>query len=180
VQLPAECHGQEPQPDLDRQPAIASVLGIDLHPVDATDPGERAWLQALVWPENHRQRALLTTALELAAADPPPILAGDVIDVLPGIAGTLPAGQPRMVFHSATRLHVPAGRLAAFDAAIESAGDTGPLWRLSVEDAPDAQARPRDARRGPALQLRRPGTAAAETIAIVDGHLAWIEMCPQH
>ena len=180
VQLAAECHGQEPEPDLDRQPAIAGVLGIDLHPVDATDPGERAWLQALVWPENHRQRALLTTALELAAADPPPILAGDVIDVLPGFAGTLPAGQPRVVFHSATRMHVPASRLAAFDAAIERAGDTGPLWRLSIEDAPEAQARHRTARPGPALQLRRPGTAAAETIAIVDGHLAWIDMSPSH
>jgi Uncharacterized protein conserved in bacteria (DUF2332) len=32
-------------------------VGIDLHPVDATDPSERAWLQALVWPENHRGRA---------------------------------------------------------------------------------------------------------------------------
>lgn len=124
------------------------------------------------------QRALLTTALELAAADPPPILAGDVIDVLPGIAGALPAGQPRVVFHSATRLHVPASRLAAFDDAIERAGDTGPLWWLSIEDAPDAPPRPRGALRGPALQLRRPG-AAAETIAIVDGHLAWIDMCPQ-
>ncbi len=129
-----------------------------------------------MWPENHRQRALLTTALELAAADPPPILAGDVIDVLPGIAGTLPAGQPRVVFHAATRMHVPTSRLAAFDAAIERAGDTGPLWWLSIEDAPP---RPRTARQGPALQLRRPGAAAAETIAIVDGHLAWIEMCPQ-
>jgi hypothetical protein len=173
VQLAAECRPTEP--DLDRQPAIASVLGIDLHPVDAADPGERAWLQALVWPENHRQRALLTTALELAAADPPPILAGDVIDVLPGLASTLPAGQPRVVFHAATRMHVPAGRLAAFDAAIERAGDTGPLWRLSIEDA---RSRPRGARFGPALQLRRPGAAAAETIAIVDGHLAWIEMSP--
>ena len=180
VQLAAECHGQEPEPDLDRQPAIAGVLGIDLHPVDATDPGERAWLQALVWPEHHRQRALLTSALELAAADPPPIVAGDVIDVLPGFAGTLPAGQPRVVFHSATRMHVPASRLAAFDAAIERAGDTGPLWRLSIEDAPEAQARHRTARPGPALQLRRPGTAAAETIAIVDGHLAWIDMSPSH
>jgi hypothetical protein len=178
VQLAAGCHGQQPEPDLDRQPAIAGVLGIDLHPVDATDPGARAWLQALVWPENHRQRALLTTALELAAADPPPILAGDVIDVLPGIAGTLAAGEPRVVFHSATRMHVPAGRLAAFDAAIERAGDTGPLWRLSIEDAPEAQSRPRTARQGPALQLRRPGAAVAETIAIVDGHLAWIDMCP--
>ncbi len=132
-----------------------------------------------MWPENHRQRALLTTALELAAADPPPIAAGDVIDVLPGIAAALPGGQPRVVFHSATRLHVPPGRLAAFDAVIERAGDTGPLWWLSIEDAPDPESRPRAARRGPALRLRRPGAAAAETIAIVDGHLAWIEMCPR-
>jgi hypothetical protein len=176
VQLIAECHG--PLPDLDHQPAIASVLGIDLHPVDAADPGERAWLEALVWPENHRQRALLAVALGLAAADPPPIRAGDAIDVLPGIAGALPAGQPRVVFHAATRMHVPAGRLAAFDAAIGHVGDTGPLWWLSIEDAPDAQSRALNARRGPALQLRRPGAAAAETIAIVDGHLAWIEMCP--
>ena len=178
VQLAAECHGQQPEPDLDRQPAIASVLGIDLQPVDPAEPAERAWLQALVWPENHRQRALLTTALELAAADPPPILAGDMIDVLPGIAGALPAGQPRVVFHAATRMHVPTSRLAAFDAAIERAGDTGPLWRLSIEDAPQATSQPRTARQGTALQLRRPGAAAAETIAIVDGHLAWIEMCP--
>ena len=178
VQLAAECHGQQPEPDLDRQPAIASVLGIDLQPVDPAERADRAWLQALVWPENHRQRALLTTALELAAADPPPILAGDVIDVLPGIAGALPAGQPRVVFHAATRMHVPTSRLAAFDAAIERAGDTGPLWRLSIEDAPQATSQPRTARQGTALQLRRPGAAAAETIAIVDGHLAWIEMCP--
>jgi hypothetical protein len=178
VQLAAECHGPEPVPDLDHLPAIASVLGIDLHPVDAADPAERAWLAALVWPENHRQRALLAVALELAAADPPPVLAGDVIDVLPRIAGTLPAGQPRVVFHSATRLHVPAGRLAAFDAAIERAGDTGPLWWLSIEDAPPPESRPPSARQGPALKLRRPGAVSADTLAIVDGHLAWIEMCP--
>jgi hypothetical protein len=96
--------------------------------------------------------------------------------MLPRLAGTLPAGQPRVVFHAATRMHVPASRVAAFDAAIERVGDTGPLWWLSIEDAPDAQSRPRGARFGPALQLRRPG-AAAETIAIVDGHLAWIDLC---
>jgi hypothetical protein len=177
VQLAVECHGPGPLPDLDRQPAIASVLGVDLHPVDAADPAERAWLEALVWPENHGQRALLAVALELAAADPPPLRAGDVADVLPAIAGSLPAGQPRVVFHAATRLHVPAGRRAAFDAAIERAGDTGPMWWLSIEGAPDQDARLRAGRRGPALRLRRPGQAAAQTIAVVDGHLRWIEMC---
>jgi hypothetical protein len=173
VQLAAESYGRARLPDLDVLPEIASVLGVDLHPIDVADPAERAWLEALVWPENHRQRALLGAALELAAADPPPMLAGDAIDVLPGIA--LPAGEPRVVFHCATRMHVPADRRKAFDAAIARLGETGPLWWLSIEDAPDVDPRPRPARLGPVLQLRRPG-AAAEPIAAVDGHLEWIEM----
>jgi hypothetical protein len=174
VQLTAESRG--PVPDLDALPDIASVLGVDLHPVDVTDPEERAWLEALVWPENHRQRALLGAALELAAADPPPVLAGDAIDVLPGIA--LPAGKPRVVFHCATRMHVPVNRREAFDAAIVRLGETGPLWRLSIEGAPRVDPRPQPARPGALLELRRPG-GTAEPIAIVDGHLDWIEVLPR-
>jgi hypothetical protein len=175
VQLEAESYGRARLPGLDALPEIASVLGVDLQPVDVTDPAERAWLEALIWPENHRQRALLGAALELAAADPPPMLAGDAIDVLPGIGIALPAGEPRVVFHCATRMHVPVDRRKAFDAAIARLGETGPLWWLSVEDAPGADPRPRPARPGAILQLRRPG-AAAEPIAVVDGHLEWIEM----
>jgi len=175
VQVEVESYGRARLPDLDALPGIASVLGVDLHPVDVTDPAERAWLEALVWPENHRQRALLGAALELAAADPPPMLAGDAIDVLPGIGVALPAGEPRVVFHCATRMHVPENRREAFDAAIACLGETGPLWWLSVEDAPGVDCRPRPTRLGPILGLRRPG-AVAEPIAVVDGHLEWIEM----
>ncbi len=60
----------------------------------------------------------LSAALADAAADPPAIRAGDAIDVLPCIGREMPAGEPRVVFHSATRMHVPANRLDAFDAAI--------------------------------------------------------------
>jgi hypothetical protein len=177
VQVRAELHGSVPLPDLDLLPPVASLLGVDLHPVDATDPDARAWLEALVWPENRGQRDLLAAALELTASDPPQILAGDAIDLLPGVAGRLPSDQPRVVFHSATRLHVPDDRLQAFDAAIGSLGDTGPLWWLSIEDAPDPDPRPAPVHHGAALLLRRPG-AAAEAVAVVDGHLNWIEMLP--
>jgi hypothetical protein len=175
VQLEVESYGRARLPDLDALPGITSVLGVDLHPVDVTDPAERAWLEALIWPENHRQRVLLGAALELAAADPPPMLAGDAIDVLPGIGVALPAGEPRVVFHCATRMHVPENRRQAFDTAIARLGETGPLWWLSAEDAPGLDPRPQPARPGAILQLRRPG-AAAEPIAAVDGHLEWIEM----
>ena len=76
VQLVAEQYGSGTLPDLDALPALASVLGVDLNPIDVRDAGDRAWLEALVWPENHDQRRLLTAALDLVAADPPEIRAG--------------------------------------------------------------------------------------------------------
>jgi hypothetical protein len=163
-----------PPPDLDVLPGIASVQGVDLNPVDVRDPGAREWLAALVWPENHGQRVLLDRALTVTAANPPPIRAGDAIDVLPGLARDLPAGQDRVVYHTATRLHVPRERRDAFDAAIRSVGETGPLWWLSAEDVPHPDPRPRPARHGTALLLRTRG-GGAENLAVMDGHVRWIE-----
>lgn len=176
VQLTADLYGTTPLPDLAATaiPPRASVQGIDLNPVDVRDPDARAWLEALVWPENHDQRALLSAAMALVAHDPPPIHHGDAIDLLPRIAAELPAGEPRVVYHSATRMHVPRSQLAAFDDAIDSVGDNGPLWHLSVEDAPDPDPRPQPTRRGAGIQLRDPhGTE--RTIAIANGHLRWVE-----
>ena len=174
VQLAAEVYGAAPLPDLDRLPEIGSVQGVDLNPVDPADPDAREWLEALVWPENSGQRELLGRALALVAADPPPIRAGDAIDVLPGLAARLPAGEPRLIYHAATRMHVPRERRPAFDAAIRSAAGTGPLWEVSVEGIPDPDPRPRPARHGAALLLRDPA-GTTRTMAVVDGHLRWIE-----
>ncbi|HEX3749809.1 MAG TPA: DUF2332 domain-containing protein [Streptosporangiaceae bacterium] len=174
VQLAAEVYGPAPLPDLDRIPAIGRVQGVDLNPVDAADPDAREWLEALVWPENHTQRQLLGRALAAVAADPPPIEAGDAVDVLPEVAAGLPAGEPRLVFHAATRIHVPRERQAAFDAAILAAGATGPQWHLSVEGPPQPDPRPSPTRYGAALLLRDPA-GHTRTVAVVDGHLRWIE-----
>ena len=177
VQLVAEHYGTDPLPDLDALPSLAGVVGVDLNPIDVLDPEARRWLQALIWPENHDQLVLLAAALDLVAADPPRILRGDAIDVLPGLARTLPAGEPRVVFHAATRMHVPADRLDAFDAAIASLGRSGPLWWLSIEDAPDPDLRPAPAHDGAALRLRTPD-GQRRTIAVVEGHLRWVETIP--
>ena len=174
VQIAADLYGTAPLPDLDDLPALAGVQGVDLDPVDVRDADARAWLAALVWPENHDQRALLSAALALTATDPPEIRKGDAVDVLPRLAAELPAGEPRVVYHSATRMHVPAIRLTAFDEAIESVGDNGPLWHLSVEEAPEPDPRPDPARRGAALRLATP-EGEERTIAVVNGHLRWVE-----
>jgi hypothetical protein len=174
VQLPAQWYGDTPVPDLDALPPVASVTGVDLNPIDAQDLEARRWLEALVWPENHHQRELLSAALALVATDPPTVRTGDAIEMCPTIASELPAGAPRVVFHSATRLHVRTDHLTDFDQAIAALGEGGPLYWLSIEDPPDPDPRPDPVRRGVALKLRRPDGTATD-LAVVEGHLHWIE-----
>jgi hypothetical protein len=176
VQMHADLYGPKTLPNLNLLPPIADVQGVDLNPIDARDRDAVGWLEALVWPENGAQRALLSAALAVVAADPPFITKGDAIDVLPQVDSKLAPGQPRVVFHAATRMHVPQDRLAVFDAAIMALGDNGPLWWLSVEGSnPMPAARPAPALPGGGLLLRRPD-ASTQTIAVVNGHLSWIEM----
>ena len=172
VTIETEWRGPGPPPDLDNVPPIASRTGVDLHPVPVTDPDERLWLRALVWPENQHAASLLTAALDGIAADPPPVIAGDAIDVCPDLGRNLPPGEPRVVFHAATRMHVPPHRRAAFDAAIDSIGRDGPLYHAWLEPASARHHGIQDDTDG-ALALHGPAGRAAVPIARVDGHLDW-------
>jgi len=180
VTIETDWRGPGPPPDLDDVPPIASRTGIDLHPVPVADPDERLWLRALVWPENQHQAALLAAALETTAADPPPIVAGDAIDVCPRLGRDLPPGEPRVVFHAATRMHVPPPRRAAFDAAIDDLGAGGPLYHAWLEPAAAPHNNlPGDT--GEALAWHGPGDRRAAAVASVDGHLDWAAMVvPAH
>lgn len=155
-----------PVPDLDRLPEITDRLGIDLHPVDATDPDQRRWLDALVWPENEAQAELLGAALGVVAADPPRMIAGDAIDLLP----TLDPAGPVVVFHAATRLHM-GDRRTDFDQAIRDLAARCDVFHLSLEASRDLSAE-----MGIpvfALTLRH-GTRPPRVLAAADGHVEWI------
>jgi hypothetical protein len=133
VRIAAEWRADTAVPDLDALPPLASVTGIDLNPLDARKPDDRRWLEALVWPENREEAALLHHALSLVAADPPPIVLGDAVDVCPVLAAELPPGEPRVIFHAMTRMHVPPDRRDTFDTALGALGRDAPLYHLSLE-----------------------------------------------
>ncbi len=156
-------------PDLGGLPVIADRVGVDLNPIDATDPGERRWLRALVWPENTAQARLQDAALRMVADDPPRTVAGDVADVLPRITARVPRGTPVVVFHSATRLHVPHDRRPRFDAAIADVARDHNLFHLSYEAAHEGN----DGAPVFALDLSRDG-GPARRLAVGDGHGEWL------
>ena len=95
-------------------PEVVWRAGLDLNPLDVTDPGDLAWLDALIWPEHAHRRARLRAAAALAAADPPLLVRGDLVDDLPGLAAQAPAGATLVVFHTSVLYQVPPPRREAF------------------------------------------------------------------
>ncbi len=99
-------------------PDVVWRAGIDLNPLDVTDPSDVAWLDALIWPEHAHRRARLRAAAAVAAADPPLLVRGDLVDDLPALAAQAPVGATLVVFHTSVLYQVPGQRRAEFAAAV--------------------------------------------------------------
>ncbi len=97
-----------------RLPEVVWRAGLDLNPLDVANPADVAWLDALIWPEHEYRRSRLRAAAAVAAADPPLLVRGDLVDDLPALAARAPAGATLVVFHTAVLYLVPEPRRAAF------------------------------------------------------------------
>lgn len=102
VQLDCEFRGGLQPPLPERLPEVTLKTGVDLHVIDSREPQETMWLRALVWPE-HRERILrLTHALEITRRNPPRLLTGDGLLLLPELLHGTPADATLCVFHTHT------------------------------------------------------------------------------
>jgi hypothetical protein len=98
----------------DALPRVVWRAGLDLNPLDVTDPADGAWLEALIWPEHAHRRERLRAAAAMAAADPPALVRGDLVDDLPDLAARAPADATLVVFHTSVLYQVPEPRRTAF------------------------------------------------------------------
>ena len=89
VRVDCAVRGGDP-PIADRLPVFDHRLGIDLSPIDLSDPADAQWLLACVWPDSGRAERVRQSIL-LAQRDPAPIVAGRANEVLPGVLAALPA-----------------------------------------------------------------------------------------
>jgi hypothetical protein len=103
--------GIVPPPGL---PTVVWRAGLDLNPLDVTDPADLRWLEALIWPEHTHRRARLRAAAALAAAEPPLLVRGDLVDDLPALAAQAPADATLVIFHTSVLYQVQPPRREAF------------------------------------------------------------------
>ncbi|WP_125777065.1 DUF2332 domain-containing protein [Antribacter gilvus] len=121
-------------------PEVVWRAGIDLNPLDVTDPGDLAWLEALIWPEHEDRADRLRHAAAIAAADPPHVVRDDLNDALAALVSEAPEGATVVVQHSAVLVYLTPEDRAWF---VEQVGSLGVTW-LSNEDPlvlPDVAAR---------------------------------------
>ena len=89
VHLTCDVVGEHVPPRPPALPHVTQRVGVDLRPVDVRDPAETRWLEACVWPDQPERRARLRAACALAITHPVRFVAGDVLDVLPGVLASV-------------------------------------------------------------------------------------------
>lgn len=106
-----------------RMPEIVWRAGIDLDPLDPTDPATRDWLTGLTWPGEEGRSARVEAALRVAAADPPLLVAGDATaDAIGRTAALAPAGAVLVVSTPGVMPYIPSANRPAVIAAARAAG----------------------------------------------------------
>lgn len=110
--LQARVTGSAPLPDA--IPTVVWRAGIDLNPLDVRDSDAMAWLEQLVWPEHDARRERLRQAVDMARAEPPTLVAGDLLEELPALLEEVPDGVQPVVFHSAVIAYLDAAERDCF------------------------------------------------------------------
>lgn len=165
-----------------RYPDVVWRRGIDLDPIDAGDADAVDWLATLIWPgPDHDARvARLRAAAAIAAADPPEIVRGDLLERVTDVAATAPADATLAVFHSAVLLYLDAGqrrRFAGIMAGLGAATSRAVVW-LSNETMGTLPEIDAQVPEGTATDHRFVQTWNGRAIALAGQHGAVYETAP--
>jgi len=170
IRIAPDWRGPAPQP---AQPRFASIRGVDIAPIDATDPAQAERLRSYVWAEKPERLARTDAAIAMLRERPVQLDKGDAADWLEArLAEPQAAGTSRVLMHSVVWQYLGAEQQAAITAAMRSAcaraDATRPLAWVRME--PD-----RDLARHEIWVETWPGDAARR-IGLAHAHGAWIEV----
>jgi hypothetical protein len=144
--LVARATGNLPVPA--RHPEVGWRGGCDLNPLDVADPDARAWLEVLVWPEQDARRERLRRALAVAAAEPPVLVPGHLLEVLPGLLAQAGRYGTPVLMHSAVVAYLDEDERDRFQALASALVADGACRWISNEGP---QVLPEVTRTGPAV-----------------------------
>jgi hypothetical protein len=120
---------------LAKRPAVRRRLGIDLHPVDVTSEHGARLLQCFVWADQTERLERLRRAIEVLRADPPELVQGDYVELLPEVLSQRDPDAQTIVFQIASTPYVAEEGRRRISAAFDAAGRSGSLAFLDATRA---------------------------------------------
>lgn len=157
-------------PALSPMPQVVARLGCDLNVIDLGNADDRAWLNALIWPEHADRRALLAAALAEARRHKLHVLQGDAAERWDMLVALAPSDAALLVYHTHVLNQLSDAARAALDAKISMTSHARPVMRLGNDFVEgDGVAYRLE------LQHWTDGTATTHHLANVHGHGRWVE-----
>jgi len=167
LELTGEDRVSPPAELLSRHITVARRRGIDLNPVDVTTPHGSRLLQAFVWADQAQRLERLRRAIDVARQDPPELMRGDYVELLPAVLRDRREGAQLVVFQTASTMYLQRGALGKLRSALHEAARTEPLVYLTTGRAPDDD--------GFALELERYPDGRRRRLGVFDFHGEWLD-----
>jgi hypothetical protein len=113
-------------------PQVADRVGIDVEPLDLTDPGVHGWLAACV-PQEIGAVTRFHEAARVALDNPARTLRGDACDVLPEVLDAIAPGPLVYIVDTYVNVFFTAPRLARFREIVDAVGRRRDLDWVSTD-----------------------------------------------
>jgi hypothetical protein len=127
LELEGEERGPVPAPLLAQALELRDRVGIDLEPVDVTTDEGALLLESFVWADRSERLERLDRAIEALRRDPPEIVQGDFVDVLPGLLERRPRDGLTIVLQIAAAGYLSEDSWERLQTALAAGGEQGPL-----------------------------------------------------
>ena len=148
LELSGRAEGGPPRDLLRAKAEVGSRIGIDRRPVDvSTDHGARL-LEAFVWADQTDRLERVRRAIEIARQDPPRLLDGDYVEVLPALLAERDLDALTVVYHSVSTVYLRQEERDRLDEILAAEGRRGSTHSFQVTPSRSVSAIPAE---GPQL-----------------------------
>jgi hypothetical protein len=171
---PLELSGEERTPVpaslLRRDVEIRRRRGVDLEPIGVRDPDAVRLLECFVWPDQQERIRRLRQAVELARREPPDVIRGDYVQLLPGLLADRDPEALTVVFQTVSTVYLAEERYEELRRIVDEAEP--PLaWistRRFTEETTGIEG-------GFELELRAPDDLKPRLVAKMGYHGQWLD-----
>jgi hypothetical protein len=166
VRLTGAERGRVPGELLGHEVDVRRRRGVDRNPLDATTEEGAILLRSFLWPGRPEREERLVRAIETLRAEPPELVRGDYVELLPALLAERGDDALTVVFETASRVYLTdEERLAVRRTVDDAAREGGVAFLATRTEAEDTEA----GAEGYALELD------GRVVARMDFHGSWVD-----